>query len=195
MPGYSSEWKPDLFNPEAAKQLLRQSRYFVGSDLSTGLQLILPADGPEYDSTMEFLIDSWRRNLGIKISVEGLPAGVYRERVKKGDYGLAKMDSQCAGYPDPGYFYDFLFRSGSARNPSQYRNERMDSLLTAAGSEPDWIKRIALYREADQIIYDDAPVIILSYSGPEYVIWKPYVMGYTPTFTGVPQHQFLSISR
>jgi ABC-type transport system substrate-binding protein len=71
----------------------------------------------------------------------------------------------------------------------------MDSLLTAAGGEPDWIKRIALYREADQIIYDDAPVIILSYSGPEYVIWKPYVMGYTPTFTGVPQHQFLSISR
>jgi ABC-type transport system substrate-binding protein len=67
--------------------------------------------------------------------------------------------------------------------------------LTAAGSEPDWIKRIALYREADQIIYDDAPVIILSYSGPEYVIWKPYVMGYTPTFIGVPQHQFLSISR
>jgi ABC-type transport system substrate-binding protein len=195
MPGFSSEWKPDLHDPEAAKQLLRQSRYFNGSDLSPGLQLILPAYGPEYDSTMEFLIDSWRRNLGITISVEGLPAEVYRDRVKKGDYGLAKMDSQCAGYPDPGYFYDYLFLSGSERNLSHYRNERMDSLLTAAGSEPDWIKRIALYREADQIIYDDAPVIILSYSGPEFVIWKPYVMGYTPTFTGVPQHQFLWISR
>jgi ABC-type transport system substrate-binding protein len=105
------------------------------------------------------------------------------------------MGSLCASYPDPDNFYDFLFRNGSARNQSHYRNDRMDSLLEAARSEPNWSKRIALYRDADRIIYDDAPVIILSYSGPEYVIWKPYVMGYTPTFAGIPQHQFLWISR
>jgi oligopeptide transport system substrate-binding protein len=195
MSGYSAEWKPDGYDPKAAKELLRQSRYFNGSDLSTGFSLILPSDGPTYDPTMEFLIDSWKRNLGIKISVEGLPADMYRERVRSGGYGLALMGSQCAGYPDPEDFYDSLFRSDSGLNLSHYRNNQMDSLLAAAESEPDWDKRIALYREVDQMVYDEAPVIILSYSGPEYVIWKPYVMGYMPTFTGVPQHQYLWISR
>jgi ABC-type transport system substrate-binding protein len=91
--------------------------------------------------------------------------------------------------------YDFLFYSGSARNLSRYHNKKMDTILEAAKREPDWNKRIALYREADQIIFDDAPVVILSYSGPDYVIWKPHVTGYLATFVGVPQHQLLSINR
>jgi oligopeptide transport system substrate-binding protein len=195
MPGYSAGWAPDMFDPEQAKQLLHQSRYFNGSDLSTGFTLMLPTDGLEYDSTMEFLIDSWIKNLGITVHVEGLPAEVYQDRVNAGDYGLVKVDSQCAAYSDPDYFYDFLFLGESARDQSHYRNERMDSLLEAAGSERDWGKRIVLYRQADQIIYDDAPIITLSYSGPEYVIWKPYIAGYTPTFIGVPQHQYFWIDR
>lgn len=195
MPGFSPKDTSGWYDPKTAKQLLRQSHYFTGSDLSTGLALILPADGPEYDSTVEFLIDSWKRNLGVSISVEGLPSDLYQARVKAGDYGLALMSTHCASYPDPDNFYDFLFRSDSGRNQSHYRNEQMDSLLAAADSESDWNRRIALYREADQILFDDAPVIILSYSGPENVIWKPYVMGFLPTFAGVPQHQYLWISR
>jgi len=187
--------KPGLFDPEAARQLLHQSRYFDGSGLSTDIWLLLPTDGLEYDSTMEFLINSWVTNLGIKIHVEGLSAGMYRDRLKKGDYGLLAMDNQCASFPDPQNFYDFLFHSGPARNQSHYASERMDSLLDSARSERDWIKRLNLYRKADQIIYDDSPVILLSYSGPDYIIWKPYVMGFAPTFAGVPQHQFLWISR
>jgi oligopeptide transport system substrate-binding protein len=195
MPGYSAEWKPVMFDLETAKQLLHQSRYFNGSGLSTDIQLILPTDGLEYSPTMEYLIDSWKNNLGIKISVEGLPAETYRARLKAGDYGPAMMDSQCANFPDPENFYSFLLRSDSTQNQSHYRNEQMDSLLESARIEPDWSKRIANYRTADQMIYDDAPIIILSYSGPEYIIWKPFVMGFVPTFAGVPQHQFLWINR
>jgi len=80
------------------------------------------------------------------------------------------MGSQCANFPDPENFYDFLFRSDSTQNQSHYRNEQMDSLLETARTESDWSKRIAYYRTADQMIYDDTPVIILSYSGPEYII-------------------------
>jgi hypothetical protein len=38
------------------------------------------------------------------------------------------------------------------------------------------------------MIYSDAPIIIFSYSGPEYIIWKPFVIGFLPAFAGVPQH-------
>jgi len=195
MPGYSPDWTPPTFDPTAARQLLRQSRYFDGSGLSPEIRLWLPTDGLTYDSTMEFLIDSWRNNLGISVLVEGLPPLEYRDRLKAGTGGPVMMNSLCADYPDPESMYDFLFFGDSTRNLSRYQNEPMDALLQAANSESDWNGRIALYREADQIIYDDTPVIILSYSGPEYVIWKPYVTGYVATFVGVPQHQWLSINR
>ncbi len=105
------------------------------------------------------------------------------------------FDTQCASFSDPENFYDFLFRGDSAQNYSHYRNAQLDSQLDAAAIEPDWGQRIVDYRAADQIIYNDAPIIVLSYSGPEYIIWKPYVMGYVPTFMGVPQHQYLWINR
>jgi ABC-type transport system substrate-binding protein len=195
MPGYSPDWMPDTFDPTAAKQLLRQAQYFDGSDLSPGIRLWLPTDGLTYDSTMEFLIDSWRKNLGISVTVEGLSPAEYQDRQQANAGGSIMMDSRCADYPDPESMYDFLFYSGSARNLSRYHNKKMDTILEAAKREPDWNKRIALYREADQIIFDDAPVVILSYSGPDYVIWKPHVTGYLATFVGVPQHQLLSINR
>ncbi len=195
MPGYSSEWKPDMFDPGAAKQLLHQSRYFQASGQSTDIQLILPADGVEYSPMMEYLINSWKNNLGIKISVEGLSTESYQERLQSGDYGPAALENLCASFPDPENFYDFLVRGDSARNHSHYQKEQMDSLLQTARTEADWAQRIADYRKADQMIYDDAPVIVLSYSGPEYVIWKPYVTGFVPTLIGVPQHQFLWINR
>jgi oligopeptide transport system substrate-binding protein len=195
MPGYSADWKPDLFDPQAAKQLIRQSHYFSGSGLSTDIQFILPTDGLDYDPSMEYLIDSWEKNLGIAIHVEGLPANVYQARLSSGDYGPAMLETQCASFSDPENFYDFLLKGDSTQNYSHYRNAKLDSLLETAGTEPDWNKRIADYRTAGQIVYDDAPVIVLSYSGPEYVIWKPYVMGYVPTLLGVPQHQYLWINR
>jgi ABC-type transport system substrate-binding protein len=195
MPGYSADWKPDLYDPQAAKQLLRESHYFTGSGLSTAIQIFLPADGLDFDPSLEFLIDSWEKNLGITISVEGLPPDIYQARSGAGDYGPAMVETRCAGFSDPENFYDFLFKSDSAQNDSHYRNEKLDSLLESAGTESDWSRRIAEYRAADQILYDDAPIIVLSYSGPVYVIWKPYVMDYLPTFFGVPQHQYLWINR
>jgi oligopeptide transport system substrate-binding protein len=195
MPGYSPEWTPEMFDPQTAKQLLRQSHYFNGSDLSTGIQLWLPVNGLTYDSAMEFLVDSWKKNLDIGITVEGLPPDEYQNRRKAKTIGPIWMDSLCADYADPESMYDFLFASGSPRNLSNYYNNPMDILLDAAKSELDWSTRLGFYRKADQIIFDEAPIIILSYSGPNYIVWKPYVTGYAPTFVGVPQHQLLSIIR
>lgn len=52
---------------------------------------------------------------------------------------------------------------------------------------------MGLYRQADRIIHDDAPVIILSYRGPAYVVWKPRVMGVTASRIDVPQNHLLWI--
>jgi ABC-type transport system substrate-binding protein len=72
--------------------------------------------------------------------------------------------------------------AAAKRKPTNFSNEQMDSPLETAGTKPDWNKRVAYYLIAYQLPCDDAPVIILSYSGPECIIRKPSIMVFLPTF-------------
>jgi oligopeptide transport system substrate-binding protein len=195
MTGYSPESAWAAFDPDQAKQLLAQSRYFNGTQPSPEILVALPSEAGEYDPTMEFLVDSWEKALGIHILVEGLPEEEYRERLKNQPAGQMIFAHHCADYPDPENFYNFLFHGENADLSYGYKNGSMDALLDSAAIEPDWIRRIGLYRQADQILYDDAPVLVLSYPGPSYAVWKTRVMGYVATPIDVPQHQFLWLVR
>jgi len=53
----------------------------------------------------------------------------------------------------------------------------VDALLEAAGVEPDSDSSLELYRQAEQMLVDDAACIPLSF-GRNYFLVKPYVKGY-----------------
>jgi oligopeptide transport system substrate-binding protein len=195
MRGYSAEAAWDSYDPDLAKAVIAQSRYFDGSQTPPEINILLPSEAAEFDYTMEFLVDSWEKNLNINIVVEGLPLEEYRERMKNNPAGQLVFSHHCADYPDPENFYDFLFHGDNAGVYFGYKNESLDALLDSAATEPDWIRRIDLYRQADRILYDDAPVLILSYTGPSYVVWKPHMMGYVVTPIDIPQHHLLWINR
>jgi oligopeptide transport system substrate-binding protein len=193
MTGYSSESTRKYYDPEAAKTLLSQSRYFNGSQSTPEILFTLQSESGQYDSTIDFLITSWEKILGVNIFVEGLSKKEYQNRLKNNPSGQLIFASHCADYPDPENFYNFLFHGANAGMYYGYQNGSLDALLDSAASETDWARRMELYRQADQIIYDDAPAIVLSYSGPSYVVWKPRVMGFVPTPIDIPQHQLLWI--
>jgi peptide/nickel transport system substrate-binding protein/oligopeptide transport system substrate-binding protein len=64
-----------------------------------------------------------------------------------------------ADVPDPDNFLFKLFHSQSPRNFFAYRNPVVDDLLMRARGESDMLRRVDLYRRAEQMILDDAPVI------------------------------------
>lgn len=195
MTGYTPEHVRDPYDPDQARALLAQSRYFNGAQSTPEIRFTLPSVAAEYDFTMEFLIDSWEKNLGINILVEGLPDDEYRAWLETGPSRQLVFANHCANYPDPENFYDFLFHGDNAGIYYGYKNESLDALLDSAATETDWIRRVDLYRQADQILYDDAPVLILTYTGPSYVVWKTRIMGYVATPIDVPQHHHLWINR
>jgi peptide/nickel transport system substrate-binding protein/oligopeptide transport system substrate-binding protein len=59
--------------------------------------------------------------------------------------------------------------------------------VTAARQEPDEAKRVALYREADQIAFRDAPMIFLWFYSELYAV-QPWLRGFKPPviFNGQP---------
>lgn len=64
-----------------------------------------------------------------------------------------------ADVPEPDYFLTKLFHSRSSRNFFGYSNPVVDDLLTNARSAGDLQRMVELYRRAEQLILDDAPLI------------------------------------
>lgn len=79
-----------------------------------------------------------------------------------------------ADVPDPDNFLFKLFYSRSPRNFTGYANPVVDELLLQARQERDPQRRVALYRRAEQIVLDDAPIIPVWHSTYER-LFQPYV--------------------
>jgi len=61
--------------------------------------------------------------------------------------------------PDPDNFLSMLFHSRSARNFTGYSNRAVDALLDEARRPGDPLQRADLYRRAEKLIVDDAPIL------------------------------------
>jgi ABC-type transport system substrate-binding protein len=69
-----------------------------------------------------------------------------------------------------------LLHSTSPTNRTFYRNPRVDQLLEQARGAFDEAQRMALYREVERLVMDDAPWIAQNYYVSEY-LYQPYVQG------------------
>jgi ABC-type transport system substrate-binding protein len=73
---------------------------------------------------------------------------------------MAQM-SYMIPQPDPGmYAYDVLGGKGSL-NPGGYQNDQFDQLLLKAKGTPDANERTGLYKQAQQIVAEDAPWVFM----------------------------------
>jgi oligopeptide transport system substrate-binding protein len=79
-----------------------------------------------------------------------------------------------ADVPDPDNFLARLFHSRSPRNYTGYANPEVDDLLTQARREGDPLRRVELYRRAEQLIVDDAPILPVWHYTYER-LFQPYV--------------------
>lgn len=85
-------------------------------------------------------------------------------------------------YPDASDFFEPIFTSSAyaeeeSKNTAFYRNPRLDALIEKAHMELDHDKRIAMYREAERIVCDDAPWAF-TYYPMRYELTQPWVHGY-----------------
>ena len=87
-------------------------------------------------------------------------------------------------YPDPSSLFDPLFTtesigSESSFNTAFYTNARFDDLVARARREGNPDHRRALYREANDILCDEAPWAF-AYAYHFYDVRQPYVRGFKP---------------
>jgi oligopeptide transport system substrate-binding protein len=190
MPGYDATLQGLRFDPQKAKDLIAASKY---GDVSRLPPIVLTTSGwgGDISGLLGGLIQEWRRNLGVEVTVRQLEPEQYlyvlnQEKNEMFDNGW------IADYPDPQDFLDVLFRTGTQNNIMGYSNQQLDSLLDQAAIEQNATVRSNMYREAEQIVVQDAAILPL-YFGRNYILAKPYVKGYMLSPLGYPLLNKVSI--
>lgn len=146
--GINTDLKPYEYNPAKAKQLLQEAGY------PNGFSVVIDTDAN--DKEVAEAAAAQLRSIGIDATSRVWDPGVLKPMMLKGerqmfmgDWGNSTMDP-----------YDFLnpkLKTKDRGNYSLYSNPRVDELLTKGESELDPEKRKAMYKEAQQIIYDETP--------------------------------------
>jgi peptide/nickel transport system substrate-binding protein/oligopeptide transport system substrate-binding protein len=124
-------------------------------------------------------IQGYLREVGITAELVQRDAASAREAARNGEVDMIVKD-WFADYPDAeNFLYPLLHpaAAGPGGNLSFYSNAGYDSLVTAARRTTDEAARLALYREADAIAFDDAPMLFLWFYNDLYAV-QPWIQGF-----------------
>jgi oligopeptide transport system substrate-binding protein len=181
IPGYNENLNGLEFNVEKAMELIKNSKYGDVSNLPT-ITLTTSGYGGGIGSTLQTLVYQWKENLGIDVSIREIEPETYSYKLK--DEKNQMFDTGWnADYPHPQDFLDILFSSGANYNYGNYSNSEFDSLIQAANGETNLEKSLVLYKQAEQILINDAACIPITFD-QNYLLIQPYVKGYSPNALG-----------
>ncbi len=190
MPGYRPELEGLSFDPQKARDLLAQSKY-GGPEGLPRVKLTISGTGSAPSVVLQSIVQMWKDNLGVEVTLDSIDYVTFLDHIKKGQFQMFSL-GWVANYPDPEDFLDLKFHSKRSRanNETGYENEKVDELIEQARIEKDPQKRIQLYQQAEDIIIEEVPWILLFHS-KDVVLVKPYVRDYFPTLMGISAVEYM----
>ena len=181
LPGGDSTRKGYTRDVAKAKQLLAAAGHPNGIDIELWSSQTAPF--PRIAQTVQANL----ADAGIRVKLVQRDASSMREAARAGQTDMALKD-WFADYPDAEDFLYPLLHStnkGAGGNVSFYNNPKFDKLVTDARREQDEAKRVSMFRDADVMAFNDAPMIYLFFYKELYAV-QPWITGFkVPTiFTG-----------
>lgn len=193
-PGRSENIDGLGYDPDLAKQLLNESKYSDSSSRPR-ITITVPGTGGTLGLDLEVILEMWKQTLDIEVEIQQVEWATFLEELDREALQVYAGLGWEADYPDPQDFLDVLFHSQSAQNHGQHSNSQLDDILERARVEQDINSRIDLYRQAEQIIVNEAYWVPLWFTGEQYALIKPRVQGYVLTPMTVPKLSKLKISQ
>ncbi|MBV9868228.1 MAG: ABC transporter substrate-binding protein [Abitibacteriaceae bacterium] len=192
MPGYNPHLKSYNYDPQKARQLLKQAGY------ANGFTTSLLYDAHLWYPKAAQSIQEDLKQVGITVN---LKPTTYPEL--KSAAGKRKNVQMCIigwiqDFPDPSNFLDVLLNGKNitdtaSNNRAFYSNPKVNALLDAAAVEQDRAKRLNMYSQAEQIIVDDGPWVPLVHTD-RYIIRQPWVEGYHLHPMWSARYEYVSVS-
>ena len=161
------------YNPDTARVLLQAAS--INQNNLTAIKLLTI---PIYADIASFAAKQIE-DVGLKVQVEVVQKSLLLEQTAK-QQALFFRGSWIADYPDAeNYMAMFYSKNPSPPNYTQYKNPAFDELYNKALQETNDSLRYALYRQMDQMVINDAPVVPLWYDEAIHLV-NNHVHGFTP---------------
>jgi len=180
-PGYDAT-SPMKFDPEAAKAALAAST-FAGPDALNKLGLKLTyGDTPRNRQRSEWLVAKYKEYLGVDIALDPVDPTTFTALTKDPKtFPLLARQGWCADYPDPQNWLSVYWRSDTTFAQRQgYKNDQVDALTREADQTIDPVKRMDLYKQAQQALLADIPSAF-GYNNLNNYMVQPWVKGVVTT--------------
>jgi peptide/nickel transport system substrate-binding protein len=147
--GANPNLKPYEYNPENAKQLLKEAGV-------TNLKVVIDTEPKRQNvaSAMAAML----QEIGIDAQVRNWEWGVLQSEIENGARQMYMTDWGDS-WLDPVGFLNPKFKTNDRGNWSHYSNEKVDKLLTEAERIVDVERREEIYHEVEEILYEEAPIV------------------------------------
>lgn len=155
--GYQSDLFQYTKNVEKAKSLLQEAGV---KDLTLNFMY---SDNKAWWEQEAQIIQNNLAEIGIKVNLQKIAYAAQREKIDAGDFDLT-LGVWSPDYADPYMFMNYWFDSnnfGLAGNRAFYKNDKVDQLVRQAASVNDQAQRTDLYKQAQELIVQDAPYVFL----------------------------------
>lgn len=181
MPGYDPDLQGYPYHPAKAKRLLAEAGYPNGVGFP---RVQIWSIGKSASSRAELTAyQAYLADVGIQADIRfASDWPTYKALLEQGKLPMFRL-VWYADIPDPDNFLSPLLYSSSPTNRTFYHNPRVDQLLEQARKTVDEAQRIALYREVQHIVHDDAPWIVQHHAVLNY-LYQPYVRGVEVSLLG-----------
>jgi oligopeptide transport system substrate-binding protein len=162
------------YDPQKAKALLKEA----GFDEQHPPPAIKLLTIPIYADLASYIARELQ-DVGLVVQVEAIQKSLLLTQTAK-NQALFFRASWIADYPDAeNYFSVFYSKNPSPPNYTRYNNPAFDALYEQSTKEPNDSIRYKLYRQMDQMIIHDAPVVPVWYDMVIHLV-QPHVKNFKP---------------
>lgn len=175
-PFFSSELKPENFDSSRARKIIEANKL---NDKTILLKTSNTQDVVEIGKVLANQIES----IGLKVKLQSYEWGTFFNDIKSGNFQIAMM--RWVGAIDPD-IYRIAFHSKEhppGRNRGFYKNLTLDKLLDQGVKIESETARIEHYKQIQEIVFQELPIIPLWYNTQVSVINRR-VKGYSPAQNG-----------
>ncbi|MBH5317601.1 ABC transporter substrate-binding protein [Paenibacillus sp. GSMTC-2017] len=168
-PYFNKDVKPYEYNPEKAKELLKEA----GWDGSRKLTFIIPVGNKVREQAADILVQNLEA-VGIKIDVQKFDFPTLIDKVEKGEHDITIFTRDY--YIEPSLYFT-TYKSDDPDSVIRYKNPQVDELIKKGEQEIDEAKRRDIYNQLQQILHDEVPTLAVYSEKRLQVVSKDVLVG------------------
>ena len=152
--------KPYPYDPAKAKQLMAEAGYANGIDVT--FYVTESGSGMLSPILMGTEIQADLAAVGIRCKIETYEWNTFLGKVipvMPKDVGLAEMSFMTQ---DPDMHPFLALRTGAPVNSGGFSDPKVDALIDQGRAETDPVKRAAIYKQMQELVYTDAPWVFIA---------------------------------